>query len=74
MPQARDWKPSFTPGSSRATDQCLAQGRHSIHTQELDFSSVLQFSECTQQVGDPLQLEKQQHLKGLGEGLLRGPY
>lgn len=74
MPQARDWKPSFTSGSSGATDQCLAQVRHSILTQELDFSSVLRFSECTQQVGDPLQLEKQQHLKGLGEVLLRGPY
>lgn len=74
MPQARDWKPSFTPGSSRATDQCLAQGRLSIHTQELDFSSVLWFSACTQQGRDPLQLEKRQHLKGLGEVLLRGPY
>lgn len=33
---------------------------------KVDLSSVLWFSERTQQVDDPLQVEKQQHLKGLG--------
>ncbi|XP_046517477.1 uncharacterized protein LOC124239486 isoform X2 [Equus quagga] len=71
MPQGSRLEASFTPGFPGAVDQCLAQRRCPVRIRDL--SSVRQFSECAQQAGDPLQLEKQQQLWRLEEVALRAP-